>query len=246
MLLVDSRTGSKELLPHIRKLGEEAELAQLDAGDMCFYGNTPEGQVLVGIERKRMDSSDLLASIHTGRFSGFQQHNMIDMYPIRIMIVEGLWKASEEGHLLVRDWKGWRPVECKGRPTMYSSVFNWLASVHFTAGTFWVRSSSPFETALQAVCLYKWFSKDWDEHNSQGAIPQFAFPQFTPPTLIQKVAAQLEGVGVRKSLAASKHFESVADMVKADEREWMKAIGAGAKTARKIVQQIHNIGMSDG
>ncbi len=244
MILISSSVGSKELLPMIRKFKVEAELSKLEAGDFCFYGNTDQGQSLIGIERKRIDtSSDLLDSISSGRYAGLQQHNMTAMYGIRIMIVEGIWKCSEEGYLLVRNWQGWHPVERKGQPMPYDALYCWLLSMTFTAGTYWMQSTSPFETAKRVVSTYRWFNKPWEDHHSQAALFTPAIAQFSPPTFEQMVAAQLPGVGVKKSLAAAQHFKSMSAMVRADEQEWMQAIGVAGKTARKIVNQIRGVAL---
>ena len=239
MILVDSRVGSKELLLPIQKLGVQAELSQLEAGDFCFYGNTGRGQTLVGIERKRLDSSDdLLASIHTGRYAGEQQHKMVAMYGVRILLVEGIWKPNSEGNLLVMDWKGWREIIVKGKPLPFRDVFRWLTSVTFCGGTHWMQSGSPYETAVRVVETYHWFSKPWEDHQSQNAMHQLSFPQFSAPSFEQRVAAQIGGLGVKKSLAAVKYFGNVPTMVEASEADWMKIDGIGKTLARRIVDEI--------
>jgi ERCC4-type nuclease len=67
-LWVDSRTGSKELLPLLRHTGIRAELATLDCGDFAVTGNGPEGQTEVGFERKTY--GDLIDSLRSGRLAG--------------------------------------------------------------------------------------------------------------------------------------------------------------------------------
>lgn len=245
MILIDRRKGSADLLPLIKRIGLSSQLDTLPAGDASFEGNGPSGTVLIGIERKKL--RDILACINDGRYAGFQQHGMAELYSIRFIIVEGIWKPSEEGDLLEYslrknskgEWKwGWYTME---PPVMYDKLFRFMVSATFTGGTHWLRSGSPFETAWQIVSLYHWWNKKWDNHRSMAAIQEMNIPQFTRPSFEQEVASRIVGIGVARSLEAARIFKTLPAMVRATALDWQQIDGIGPGTARKIVKQIHKM-----
>lgn len=236
MVLIDRRKGSGELLPVIRGLGIKAELDILEASDVCFEGNGPDGRVLVGIERKRI--GDLLNCINDGRYAGLQQPGMGQLFTYRILIVEGIWKPSPNGQLLELRKHVW--VHPTGYPVLYDKVFSFLSSVALVAGTTCIRSNSEAETAYQIVCLWKWFNKEWADHTSQFEFNRIVFPAILKPTFERTVAACIDNIGIKRAVAAEKHFKTGLRMFNSDELGWM-AIGVGAGTATKIVKQIRGI-----
>jgi len=234
MILVDSRVGSVELAVILRNLGLKAELTTLDAGDFAFEGKGPQGNCMVGVERKRI--RDLLNCIDDGRFAGDQQHKMIDYYPMfRFLIVEGLFRPSPDGLLLERQGKLW--VHPTGRPVLYEKLFNFMSSVSVIAGTHCIISSNMAETAHQISALFKWFQKHWEQHTSMLEVHRVALPQFTKPSFERRVASQIDGIGVNRSIECEKYFKTVPKMINAGEEEWINIVGA--RTAQKIVRQIH-------
>ncbi len=235
MILVDRRVGSAELLPLIHSLGIKAELDTLEYGDVTWEMNGPEGKALVGVERKKV--SDLLNCINDGRYAGFQQPGMSQLFSHRILIVEGIYKPSPQGHLMVMRGNFW--AHPTGYPVMYDKLFSWLTSVALVAGTTCIRSSSEWETAYQIVALYKWGQKEWADHQSQFEHHRTVFPSIIKPSLERIVASSLPGIGIKNAIKAEKHFGTIARMVNSDERGWMAIVGP--KTAIRIVKAIWGV-----
>ncbi len=235
MILVDRRVGSAELLPIIRSLGIKAELDTLEFGDVTFEINTADGRALVGIERKKV--SDLLNCINDGRYAGFQQPGMGQLFAYRILIVEGIFKPSPQGYLMVMRGNFW--AHPTGYPVMYDKLFSWLTSVALVAGTTYIRSSTDWETAYQICCMYKWGQKEWADHTSQFEVNRIVFPAILKPTFERTVASCIDGIGIKLAAQAEKHFVTVPRMVNSDEQGWMAIVGS--KKASKIVKQIWKV-----
>ena len=105
MILIDSSTGSRELLSKILETGAPACLVDIkdEGADYAFQGNGPDGPILIGIERKTL--TDLVDSIYSGRLAGIQVPKMQETYSVRVLVVEGEWRADKEGRI-VRPWAG--------------------------------------------------------------------------------------------------------------------------------------------
>src|SRR5579859_2836538 len=166
MILIDRRVGSVELAPYIRNLGIPVTVDTLEYGDACFEGKGPQGNIMIGVERKRI--SDILNCIDDGRYAGFQQPGMMEDFHKRILIIEGVWKPSPEGYLL--EYQNGIFRHPTGRPILYDKLFSFLLSVWEIAGTPYLRSGTIAETAYDIVCIYKYFMKEWDNHTSQFAV----------------------------------------------------------------------------
>lgn len=58
------------------------------------------------------------------------------------------------------------------------------------------------------------------------------------PTLLQRWAAELDGIGVKHSQGALKIFKTPYELASSDESDWIKVPGIGAKLARSVIKQI--------
>jgi ERCC4-type nuclease len=58
------------------------------------------------------------------------------------------------------------------------------------------------------------------------------------PSLVRRVATQLEGIGWEKSAAVAAKFSSVLDMIVATEAEWQTIPGIGKGLAARAVRQL--------
>lgn len=243
MILVDSRTGSRELLDSLRKLGVDAEIAgKLDA-DFQFTGNGPDGDVLVGVERKALES-DLLKCVRDRRLAGSQIAPMQLAYDVRYIVVEGVWRRQRgTGMLEVLNGK-WR--EPRGR-FHYAEVDRFLCSLEELGDLRVWRTADEEETCAAIADRYLWWQKEWDEHRTDRAV--YAPPPDRPkkgsrarlfhadPSLLQCWLAQLPRVDER-AWDLAKYFESAGDMAAAGVVEWTKIPGIGRKTAEGIVGAI--------
>jgi ERCC4-type nuclease len=250
MILVDSRTGSKEFLQRLRSMGCDAELTTLDAGDFAFTGQGDPSwcaSPFIGIERKTLQ--DLVNSMRTKRLAGQQHVRMSRIYDEAYLLVEGLWRRNREtGMLETRNGNAWQAM--KGR-VGYSEVDSFLCSAESIGGMKVCRTSDEYETAVCLVDRYRWWQKPWGDHQSFSTIyapePEVNEPhKGTKPrgmfmrreaTLGEKIAAQLPGVDTKaRDVAAS--FVSVRAMMTANEKEWMNVPGIGKIGAKRIVSEI--------
>lgn len=239
MILVDSRKdeGAK-LFPEIKRLGVPCEKYQLEFGDVAFEGQTPQGTVLVGFERKTL--SDILACIDTGRLSGHQAIGMKAQYGQRFLVVEGNWKPKSDETLLEGYNNGtfWKPCSFRSRPVMYSKLRRFLFSVEMS-GIHVMITRDLFHTAYDIVECYHWFQKA--EHRSMMEKHQIIVPSLdTKPPLVRRWAEELTGIGSKSAEAAARYFKKPIKLAQADELEWIRAgiSGVGVKTAQQIVQEI--------
>lgn len=242
MILLDSRTGSKELLPYVKQLGVPAQLETLEFGDVCFEGNTARGRGLVGIERKTLH--DMLNSIDSSRYSGHQLPGMAQTYQQSFLIVEGLWKPHWPTGVLMEGFNGgstWTNCRHRSSRTMYHSLRRYLFSVSL-AGVVVLYSRNLEQTAYDVVELSHYFQKPWQSHRSLLQLQKMALPTLTgKPSVTRKWAADLDGIGSELSLDAERLFRTPIALAQADEAEWVKLRGVGALTAKRILQQIHGV-----
>lgn len=243
-IYVDTRVGSKEIIPYFRPYGDiDVEPTTLEAADFCFCGYGPDGDVLVGIERKRL--SDLIQSMRDRRLSGAQLPKLFDNYQYVYLIVEGMWRAGKSGILEHFHGKGWEVYGGSGgrKPIMYAEVDNYLNSLSLRTGIHVKRSGTEGETAAQIVNLYKHFQKEWDKHTAHNQVyapvPEpkkvgWLREQWTADQeLVRAFAAQIPGID-RKCDAVARRFKTVGEMVMARQAHWMEVDGIGKVLAERI------------
>lgn len=246
MILIDSRAGNvryrdhcKELVAHIQRIGVKAELAQLEFGDACFEGKGPEGSTIqVGIERKQM--GDMLNCIDDARYAAHQRPGMLNMYNQSILMVEGIWRPDKESGYMMELVASmtWRPYRYRSQMVRYSKLFRYLLSVQF-GGTTVIITRDIEHTAYNICECYHYFQKRFEDHTSLLEVQRLNIPELRgKPSLVRRMASQLEGVGVKHSMAAEKLFDTPFDLISADESQWMRVDGIGAKLARAIVKSI--------
>src|ERR1700682_2606947 len=118
MIVVDYRTGSKDLLPFFSAYSVRAEAGTIEfgdppkpAGDIMFVGNGPRGDVVVGIERKRITTGDMITSMRDERRAGAQLQVMMQAYDYSWLLVEGAIDSGPTGELMKLGGSGWIPVQ---------------------------------------------------------------------------------------------------------------------------------------
>lgn len=237
-ILVDSRVGSKEIAPFLTTQKLPVELLTLDYGDFCFEGNGPNGDVLVGVERKRL--TDLLSSMRTGRLAGHQLQGLLSTYSPVYLIVEGIFRCGHDGVLEAPAWGrggGWETVRVGTQGFLFSEMDNFLTSLENIAGLHVRYTSSKSATAQTLASLYAWWGKPWLKHRSLGVVytPAPVTIDLVEPSLLKKIAVQLPGVGWEKSVAVERKWRTVVDMVLAEVEEWESLPGFGKTLAQRIV-----------
>jgi ERCC4-type nuclease len=244
-LLIDRRNGSIELAPYLARMGAKTEVTELEFGDFAFEGNGEHGTAFIGIERKTL--GDLLACISSGRFSGHQLPGMVEMYDYQYLIVEGMYRSGDGG--LLEEYnlskRSWYAVLHGRRQYTYAEVDRWIGTIEVHTPFKVRRAYGMQETAAQLVSMYhRWRSKKWDEHRSHLAFniasgkPKAGPISFRKPSLVQCIAKELPGVGWDRSLAISRSFATVDEMVKASPKRWMEIEGIGKGMATKIVDAL--------
>lgn len=257
MILIDYRIGSVELIPYFKPYGTDVCEASLGIGDVKFVGNGPDGDVDVGIERKRL--TDLVACIRDRRLSGFQlvgdeqTPGLLETYDYVYIVVEGIYRPGLHGILEQRQSSSWAPVYAGSSAMLYAEMDNFLSSLELRAVTKIGepvrihRSGTLAETACWINDLYHlWTNKRWSEHRAHSDIyyrePDRKFSRkasFNKPknNPLVKMLAQLDGVH-NKAYEAAKQFRSIRGFANATVGAWSQIDGIGKKMARRIVEVI--------
>lgn len=256
MILVDGAVGSYELQSLINRQGIRCEKANLEAADACFEGYGPEGMVLIGVERKKIQ--DALDCIDTGRFGGFQLPKMRQMYRFRFIIIEGVWRPDtrhgflQQEHLNTDGRSWWSDQRHGGKREMYHKLRRYLFSITM-AGAHVIYTRDIGHTVYDICELYHWFQKRWRDHKSMETLysgyawdaqpKQSEDLSMIPtidrrPSLVRRWAAGIDGVGVKLSADAERVFRTPIALATADEADWVEVPGIGLRMASDIVKQI--------
>ena len=239
MILVDDRVGSRDIAGYLRTWGVPHELTRLDYGDAAFEGNGPDGPLYVGVEIKAV--RDALNCMTDGRFAGHQLPGLVRAYDRAWLVVEGFWYPRFADGVLLSGKPGRRePVALGRRQFMYRDLANWITSMEVSAGIRGFRTSDRIETARFIACLASWWGKDWSDHHAHLAFdrsgPDVAL--LVKPGIVRRVAAELPGVGWKKSGSVSARFKSVQELVAASQEDWAEIPGIGDVMAQRIYESL--------
>lgn len=250
MILVDTRSGSKELIKPLRDAGLDVEGAVLEFGDVVFEGKGAHGSsVDVAIEFKKL--GELISSIRDGRFAGHQLPGLVDhgRFDYAWLLVEGYWKHDDKGFLSTYQGKqrGWVPV--RGRMTA-AEFEKHLLTYEVCSGIRLRFSNSRRDTIRILVNLYRWWTDTaLDHHTSHIQIHEPA--SLIPISDFRRAVCMWPGVGLKVSAAAEERFlnkegmPSVAYAASADQDEWAEIVTSddkgnlrrfGHTAAEKLVQ----------
>jgi ERCC4-type nuclease len=228
------------LVGSLRHWHVPCELTRLDYGDAAFCGNGPRGPVAVGFEIKRVH--DALQCMQDGRFAGRQLPGLVNTYDYTWLVLEGRFKPDFVSGLLLVDGVRRRELALGSRRFMYRDLDNWVTTMEICAGIKCRRTADRQETARFLADCYGWWTKDFHDHHAHLALhqdqgrPDAAL--FARPSVARMVAAQLPGIGYKKSAAVVKKFETVLEMVNANENTWAEIDGIGATMAERIVRAL--------
>jgi ERCC4-type nuclease len=239
MILVDDRIGSADLIGFLRHWSVPCQMERLEFGDACFTGNGAKGPLAIGIEVKKVH--DALQCMTDGRFAGHQLPGLVRTYDRVWVVLEGKFTVDFGTGLLLADGGRRRGALSSGsRRFMYRDLSNWQTSMEVCANIRFRRTTDRVETARFLADLHGWFGKPFTDHKAHLALHDEApdYAQFAKPSLARMVAAQLPGVGYKKSLAVVQKFGTVAQMVVANEDEWAEIDGIGEVLAKRIWEAI--------
>ena len=238
MILIDSREGSVEM----SHLIADSIIVTLEFGDASFMGTGPDGDVSIGIERKKI--SDLMNSIATGRLSGHQLPGLLTEYDKVYIIVEGVWRGNPATDIVESNrGRNWVDIT-HGRKFRASDIWSFLTTLENT-GVIVRTTRNMTETCAMISNLERWWTKEWGRHRSHLALHKgtpTALLATSPPSLIRRIAAELPHIGFDRGRLVEQHFGSVAEMVNASMEEWEKIRGIGRLTAREVFEAINRKG----
>lgn len=210
MVLVDKREHEKhpEIKRALLKTGLTVDVTVLDFGDVAFTGRgVNDVPVFVGVELKRLTTSDAVDSIRSGRLADHQLQGMVGahgIYDYGFLIIEGQYRADRAGKLLVFQRTGWRPAHGSMPVSMLEKS---LLTYRFAYPklTVWT-TNRPEDTTAFLVNLYRWFTdKPMDAHTSALASHE---PQGILPISDFRATLQVRcpGMGRAMSKAAEQRF----------------------------------------
>lgn len=251
MIYIDSRVGSKDLLPLVRLAKVDCELTTLEFGDVWFGGHGPTGLSRFVFERKRIP--DALACMQDGRLTGHQLPGMWREYEHVTLIFEGevtrnpksgvmmeyspvrrRWEDRRLGNrwFMWQDWENWISIMCLVYPGL---------TIKYTQG--------PEHTARYLTATYHLLQSEWTSHGTCQILHRPNQPPeelLRQPSILRQVAAILPGIGWTRSKAVERRFQSVQDMANTDLPGWLKPKidGVGKTTAEKAIQALRGLRMS--
>ena len=259
MILVDPREGSGEVLDYILSQPGHppAQHEQMAFGDIAFVGNGPLGPMAVGIELKAI--GEAIQCIETQRFTGHQAQGLKNTYDVPYLMVWGEFRAAwDTGALQIKLDKGkgefWWGYKVGSRTWTHYEFMAWLTMVEVGWGirTRIVRDMK--EAARSVVEMYRVLQKEWTEHKTTN--PFYLGPAgntpFVEPSLVEKVVAQVKGIGQARAREIGKRFPSVIDMLSASpvhhhppseeflrsmSMRWKGIPGIGKSTVRRIIKE---------
>lgn len=237
MILIDYRSGSKEVAAHIHV---PHQITKLDFGDFTFLGCGPDETMMpIGVERKTV--MDLVSSMVDGRLSGHQLHGLLATYDHIYLVVEGLWRPRAKDGVLERWRRGkWIPLELGQRRFMARDVGNYLNTLAVVCGVKVWRTDSIKHTGRWLSDLHGWWGKPWEKHQShmQHYSPPAPTVFLRKPKIVQRVAKEFKGVGWDKAGSLARTFPTVVDLILADEKQLQQADGIGKGLATSIRREI--------
>lgn len=233
-ILIDDRTGSKELASLIRR---PHELTRLDFGDFCFVGNGPSGIVTIGIERKTI--SDLIQSMTSGRMTSHQLPGMSRSYDYSYVLVEGLWRANPKTNMLEihKGSRRWQAYNYGNRYMTFSAVTSFLNAIAIGYNVHIWRTGTIRESARWIDDTHTWWSKPWGRHSTFKQFHVVDAPTITgfwKPGLLERMLKEIDGVGWDKARILAEHFNTPLEVCFASEQELTAIPGIGPKLATKI------------
>ena len=236
----------------IRALGSIAVPLPSLFTDACFSSSD---NLLVACERKKI--GDLCSCILDGRFLFQMQNCKAAGADVLCLILEGrYWRNPDDGLLEVPIWgisprtmkrcETWQPVK---PTTMFSRFDQYLTELARDVGIIVKHTEDVHGTADVLQALYTNFQTHQNEHQSlkQMFKPPMPTVALIRPSLMRRIACELDGIGWGWSKVAADKFKSVREMVEADVAVWAglekvsdngKKRRLGKKTAEKVVASL--------
>jgi len=218
-------------------LGKLAVVAPIPFGDCVFFGKSEDGEVRVLIERKKV--GDMANSVVDGRYLNQARAAHGAGFSPLILIVEGHFRPNKMNGLVeTPHGDGWSEVV----PNIsYTRFDTYLDELGLFLGVIVKRSLSVNETVAQVKNLWQLFQRPPSEHQSLKQLYTAPAPGvlLSKPTIVRRVAKELDGIGWERSIAVADKFKTIRAMVNANVDDWQSIPGIGKKTAVKVVEQLN-------
>jgi ERCC4-type nuclease len=235
MILVDRRVGSNDLLAPLKAAGFEAQLVELEYGDIAFEGKGPNGTTLnIGIELKVL--GDLINSLRTGRLAGHQLPGLLKTYDYAWLLVEGQWEQNTKGQVLTQKRRMgiWTPM--KGGMSA-SELDKQLLTLELCGGLHVAHTSTRADTIRLVGNLYRWWTdRSLDGHTSHLAL--HTAPAVYAISPFRAAVCSWPGIGVKTSKAVEQRFPSIRCAAAAPVEEWATITTGDRKLGKKTAERI--------
>lgn len=246
MVFVDNRSGSKELIAPLRKLGLPVDETRLASGDLAFEGRGELGAVVnIGIEFKKLE--ELVQALRTERLQGHQLIGMRPMFDYSYLFIEGEVNYDRKGLLQMPQTRKWgrhgMADPMPGRMTI-SELYKRVNVLHLCGGLNpqWTVTRSDTLQAIHAL-YHTWTDQDLDQHKSHLAI--YTAPTLVPVSPLRATLMKFPHIGYRTSLVVERHFGTLEKAVTADVEDWAHIVvtsstGRTKRLGNKVATDIVN------
>lgn len=240
LLLVDTQGGpqcsSAEMLTYLADVGVES---YLHSGDIAFAGNGPNGDLMVGVEVKKV--ADLVSSIETGRLADTQMPRMRDDYQQKYILIIGQWGCNEDGELTVL--REGRMKRFRRHPKLhYVRVAAFILEAQI-AGFHVHTAGSCAEAAHWVKIVAHWWDKPWDKHRALHKFDESGTALMPHPDamtdFLARVAKALPNVGYERAMAVGAAMGGAEDFSTWTLEQWQRVPGVGSTIARNIWEKWH-------
>jgi len=181
-------------------------------------------------DRKKVP--DLLACIDDGRHLNQVRNAYAAGFTRQALIIEGSIREGPDGH--VKQRKGARETE-----TTYKRLKAYLYQIHYMMNVQVIFTRNLKETIREIYYLWDMFHTAPDDHDS---LRKFYVPPMSPvmlrPSLIRRMAKELNYIEWERSLAVEQTFGTVQEMGNASKEDWKNIFGFGEVIAHSAVTEL--------
>lgn len=231
-ILVDPRQGSADLKRYLLDLGATVDMATQIPADIAFTGYGPTGLMLVGMEYKLTATGDIFTSMSDGRLTGTQLPALVNNFERRYLLVEGPTRMAAGGGLEQSPKAGvWERVWSMTAREYWSR----LDSITEFWGVTVKETHNKMQSAAWIISRARYWAKPYEAHSSfrawdrsseprkgaqagggSGGGSGFVVSEFGPTSalpIVQRMAAQIDGIGEGHSGYVAKAFATPAEMI---------------------------------
>src|ERR1035437_1014644 len=230
MILVDRRIGSNDLLAPLKAADFEAQLVELEFGDIAFEGKGPNGTTLnIGVELKVL--GDLVNSLRTGRLAGHQLPGLLKTYDFSWLLVEGEWRVDPRGYVITGRTK-------KSHSHMMASELDkQLLTLELCGGLHVTHTHTRADTVRFLGNLYHWWTdRALTDHTSHLAL--HVVPAVYAISPFRAAVCQWPGIGVKTSKMVEQKFKTIRCAAAAPVEEWAAITTGDRKLGKKTAERI--------